>query len=507
MNPYFVLDVGTTNVKVHVYSQGKLLDSLEEKMSVRHPQPGWAEQDPEEVVKVVYRLLDTVEAKYGKPAGVGLTNQRGSTVVWYKESGEPLCNLITWQDTRTRDLVEEYSSKTIIKLGRAVGLATNVVSKFFKALKKSRAGAYLMTLAYAAFGTTHSSMHLRWIMDNVEGAKTALNKGEALFGTIDSWIAWNLCGRHITDYTNASATGIFNPFKLRWSETVIKLLEIPRVALPKFVSNDEPIGLLKHLDAPLLSMIADQQASLYVACARAGGAKITCSTGAFIDVNVGDRPLPGSKGIYPMIALATKNNVTFLLEGFLTSAGCVVEWLMELGLVDSYSELAECLTKGREGVIFIPALNGLGTPFARPDATAAFLNLTSATRKEDIVRGALEGVAAMSAKAIEHLEKTSEIRIKSLIADGGLARCDPFLQMIADFSGKPVARTEHVNNSAYGAYLLCECVARGVDPLNAWQPPKVEKIFEPRASKGHYSRTLHKAIKVSLDVQPLRVTN
>lgn len=480
MGYFLILDVGTTNVKACTFSEGKLLKSAEEKLTVHHPQPGWAELDPMQLMRAVYRVMDAVVSKLGAPSAVGITNQRSSTVVWYRETGEPLCSIITWQDTRTADLVRRYSSKGLIVLGRTVGKAAEALSKIVKPLREKRSGAFLITLAHASFGSTHSSMHLRWIMDNVEGARSALEKGAAVFGTIDSWVVWNLTGEHVTDYTNASATGLFDPFSLRWSTTILKLLEIPSRCLPRIATNDAPIGRVSHLDAPLLTIIADQQASLYVAGVKRGTAKITCGTGAFIDINVGVKPLPAARGAYPMIALSTKERVLYLLEGFVTSAGSAIEWLMRIGLLKDYPELDEAAPRGRSGIVFVPALDGLGTPFLKPDARAVLADLSSATTREDLIRGVLEGIAACCSIVIDHLQEASGIKIPGALADGGLAQSNFFLQLLADSSARRIARTRYANCSAYGAYMLCERIARGLDPIEYWSPPEISRVFEPK---------------------------
>lgn len=482
---YLILDVGTTHIKAYAFSQGRLLHVEEERLPLALPEPGWVELDPHHLMKAVYRTTDRVVEKLGRPSGVGLTNQRGSTVVWYKETGEPLFNVITWQDTRTAPLVEEYSSRGVVKLGKAIGRATFALSKAIKPLRDTRRGAYVITLAFAAFGTTHSSMHLRWIMDNVEGARIALEKGAALFGTIDSWVAWNLTGEHVIDLTNASATGIFDPFSMRWSSTIMKLVGIPPKALPRTVRNDEAVGHVKHLEAPLLAMIADQQASLYAAGVGRGSAKMTCGTGAFVDVNVGERPRAAARGVYPMVALSTARRTLYLLESFVTSAGLTFEWLRDLGLLRDFSELDEAYERGREGVVFVPALSGLGAPFMSPRARALLANLSAATTREDILRGAIDGVAAACALAIDHLSRAAEIKFDTLIVDGGLSRCDAFLRSLASFSGRTIVRTTHWNNSAYGAYMLCEAIGRGLDPVESWQPPAVSACFRPEGGCKH----------------------
>ncbi len=478
MSYYLVLDVRVNSVKACAYSQGRLLGSAEDGVRVHCSQPGCVELDPMDVMRAVYRLLGEMESKYGKPTGIGITNHRGSTVVWYKDAGEPLYNIITWQDRRGVEVAEEILSKGTVK-----------------PLKTER-GAYLAAFECAMLGLTNPLLHLKWIAENVEGAKTALERGGAVFGTVDSWIAWNLTGEHVTDCTNASATGLFDLYSMKWSDGAMKLTGVSLNSLPRVVTNDTPIGYVKELDAPLLTVIADQQASLYVAGVQRGTAKLMFGSWAFVGVNVGEKPPRRGKGVYPAVALSTKEKTLYMLEGVVTSAGSVVEWLANLGILRDYSELSEALIKGSGSVLFIPALNGLGTPFMKPEAMAAILNLSSATRREDVIRAALEGVAVMCAAAIARLARASRTSIRQVIADGELANYDPFLQLVADYSGRRIAKTEHADNSAMGAYMICESIGMHLDPIKGWRSPAISKLFEPRAARGDYPERLSKALEL-----------
>ncbi len=229
MEYILVLDIGTTNLKALAFStEGEILEKQEQRTNPTYPHPGWVEQNPTDIIDNVYDLIDEMEGKLGTPDGIALTNQRSTTTVWDKETGEPLHNMITWQDTRTEELAEEYSSKSKIKLGRGIGKAIKLLSNIMPFLKKSKRGAFLSTLAHFNFETTHSSMHLRWLLDNVEEVEKAVKSGDALFGTIDTWVIWNLTGKHVTDYTNGSATGFFDPVYLKWSDNISDIVNIPK---------------------------------------------------------------------------------------------------------------------------------------------------------------------------------------------------------------------------------------------------------------------------------------
>ncbi|MFW5904385.1 MAG: FGGY family carbohydrate kinase [Thermoplasmatota archaeon] len=480
MSYILVLDVGTTNIKGLAFSEdGELLEDKEIKTEPIYPKQGWVEQDPEKVMDAVYELLDCMEEKLGKSSGVAITNQRSSSVVWDKETGKPLYNMITWQDTRTKELVEEYSSKSMVKFGKFMGDVVNKVAKVIPSIKKTERGGYIANLSYVSFGTTHTSMHLRWMMNNVKEVREGIEGDRALFGTIDTWVAWNLTGKHVTDYTNASATGLFDPFYMKWSDNILDIVDIPESILPEFVDNDKEIGMIDGYDVPLLTIIADQQASLYMSGVERGTTKITNGTGSFIDTIVGDQPLPGYKGIYPMVALSTEDSTLYLLEGFVNSTGSAIDWLKKVGLIEDYSEIGlACSNKEECKLTFIPAFSGLATPYVEPGIKGAIMNVTMDTSKEDLVKGMITGLAMRCGEVIDSLEKVSKVKVDSVLADGGASRIDEFLQMISDLSGKRINRPKMLNGSAYGTFKLAKNVLNKDDIIDSWTSPKIGKKYE-----------------------------
>ncbi len=476
----FVLDVGTTNIKGISFSEGgEILESKEIKTEPIFPKQGWVEQDPKKLIDAVYYLLDHLEDNVGKAAGVGITNQRSSSVVWDKETGEPFYNIITWQDTRTKEIVDKYSSKSMVKFGKFLGDMVNGLAKVIPQVKRTERGAYIANLSYVSFGTNHTSMHLRWMMDNVKGLEKGMKEGRVLFGTLDTWVAWNLTGKHVTDFTNASATGIFDPFYLKWSDNVMDIVGIPSKILPKMIANDKKIGMIKGYDIPLLTMIADQQASLYMSGVDRGIMNMTNGTGSFIDVIVGEKAIPGDVGIYPMVAIGSSKKVLYLLEGFINSMGSAIDWLKEVGLIEDYSDLSSACKKGRCDLTFVPSLSGLATPYEKPEIKGNILNITMDTSKEDLVKGMIIGLAMRSAEVIESLEKVSKVNVDRILADGGASRSDELLQMVSDLSGKKIERPKLLNASAYGAFMLAKRVYKDQDILKSWRKPQVEKTFEP----------------------------
>jgi len=476
-----ILDVGTTNIKGLAFSNnGELLKTNEIKTEPIFPKPGWVEQDPVKVMDAVYELLDWIEDKLGSASGVAITNQRSSSVVWDKNTGEPLYNMITWQDTRTSDLVEEYSSKFKVKFGKFLGDVVNGIGKFFPSIKKTERGAYIANLSYVSFGTSHTSMHLKWLMNNVRKVNKSMEEESALFGTIDTWVTWNLTGRHVTDYTNASATGLFDPFYLKWSDNILDILDLPSTILPKLVTNDEIIGKIDGYETSLLTIIADQQASVYMSGVKKGTTNMTNGTGSFIDVIIGDQPLPGGIGIYPMVALSSKDKTLYLLEGFVNSTGSAIDWLKNVGLIDNYSEISSiCSANEKCRLVFVPALSGLASPYAQPGIKGTIMNVTIDTSKEDLVNGLVTGLAMRCAEVVDSLEDISKVEVIKVLADGGASRIDEFLQLIADLSGKSIERPKILNGSAYGTFMLASNILKDEDIIHSWEKPEIEKRFTP----------------------------
>lgn len=482
MSYILVLDVGTTNIKALAFSEeGKIIERKEERTKPEYPNPGWAEQNPNDIIDTVYSLIDEMEGKLGSPDGIALTNQRSTTTVWDKETGEPLHNMITWQDTRTEELAEEYSSNSKIRLGRGIGKIIEPLSENLPFLQESKRVTFLATLAHFDFETTHSSMHLRWLLDNVEEVKKTINSGDALFGTIDTWVAWNLTGNHVTDYTNASATGLFDPAYLKWSDNISDILDIPKKILPDLIPNDQPIGTVEKYETPLLTTIADQQASLYMSGISRGTINVTNGTGGFIDLNLGEKVAPGKEGIYPMIAISTSNKVHYLLEGSVNAVGSAIDWLMEIGLMDDYSDISKAFEKSDDecNLTFLPALSGLSSPYMKPGLKGTIFEVTKDTTREDFIKSLILGIAKRDSEVIKSLEDASGITAERTIADGGASKSDDLLQNISNFSGKEISRPKNLNGSAYGTYMLAKNIQENKDPIKEWKPPEIESSFKP----------------------------
>ncbi len=478
MNYFMILDIGTTVVKAFAYDgDGRIIKKVEDKAPVLFPNPGWVEQDPVKLWNLVYNTATKIIDEFGNPLAIGISTQRASTIVWYKDSGEPLYNMITWQDSRAVDLAEEYSKKFVIKFGRSIG---KFISLFVRRSRNARIN-YLLTLSGFKFGPNQPIIHLRWIFDNIEDAYSLAKEGKLFFGTLDTWIIYNLLRKHITDYTNASATGLFDPFFMKWSDRLTKLVRIPKKILPRLVDNMGRFGIVSDFGgAPLTAIIADQQASLYSAGSiNPGTIKITNGTGTFIDVNVGHKPLPAQYGLYPLVAFKWRDIISFLLEGIIQASGSAVDWLIEVGLLRNYDEIGKELYEETDAIIFIPALAGIGAPYWLMNAKGLIYGLTRATKRMDIVNALLRGVAYRCAEVINILRKATGIVFKEIIADGNASRIDYLLKKIAEYSGVTVKVVENLEGTSRGAYLLTKGGFEDLDPRKAFQAPSISKVFQP----------------------------
>ncbi len=503
MSYYLILDLGTTTIKAFAFNDnGEIIKERKRTVKIISPEPGWVEEDPVKYWEVTRSLIDDIVNELGNPIAVGITNQRTTTVMWDKTTGEPLYNMITWQDTRAGELAETYSKKSLLKIARVMGKFVGGVAKIIPSLRRRKSIIRALTLAYFKFGANQSIMHIRWLLDNNEDVKRAVRENRAAFGTVDSWIIWNLSKQHVTDYTNASATGLFDPFKLEWSDTLMKIVNISKSILPKIKDCMSDFGEITFLkDVHITAVIADQQASLFSAGGiNIGAMKITNGTGSFIDINVGSTPVPGILGTYPMIALKWKNEVYYLLEGIVQATGSVIDWLVDVGLAKNPEEVSEIAstTSDSAGVIFVPTICGLGTPFWNAKVRGIIYGITRATTKNHLIRAAIEGIASRCAEVILLVEEIAGIKVDKIIADGNASRCDALLQFLANFTGKKIIRPRNLEGTARGAFLLARGGAKGLSLKDAWIPPTIEKQFDPVPSDfGQWKKVLTTALSLS----------
>lgn len=463
------LDEGTTSCRAVLYDKNtKVLGSNQREFSQKYPKPGWVEHDAEEIFKCQLKVLQNLcienEIRYDEIDAIGITNQRETVVVWDKKTGKPIYNAIVWQCRRTADFCEKLKADGWTeKIRKKTGL---LIDAYFSATK------------------------IKWILDNIPNARERAENGELLAGTIDSWLIWKLSGgkTHITDYTNASRTMLFNIYDLCWDEELLSLLNIPKCILPKVCDsskiycNTDPE--ICGFDVSIASAIGDQQAALFgQGCFKKGDAKNTYGTGCFMLMNTGNSPV-FSKTLLTTIALGVNGKVEYALEGSVFIGGAVIKWLRdELELISSASEidtLAESVSDSN-GAYLVPAFVGLGTPYWDMYARGTIVGLTRGVKKAHLCRAALEGIAYEVCDVLAAMENDSKTQINTLNVDGGACVSDVMMQFQSDILNAKVCRPKNVETTALGtAYLAGLATGFWKDKEEILCHRETEHIFEPK---------------------------
>lgn len=444
MDKYIMaLDLGTTSCRCIIFDKnGRICSAAQKEFTQYFPQPGWVEHDAEEIwatqTGLMYEAMSKIDITINEIAGIGITNQRETTVLWDKETGRPVHKAIVWQCRRTAGYCDELK-----KLGMA---------EFFR----SKTG--LVLDAY------FSATKLRWLLDNAAGARERAEKGELLFGTVDSWIIWKLTGGkvHVTDYSNASRTMLFNIHTLKWDEEILRVLKIPQQILPEVTPSSHIYGYtdskLFGREVPIAGAGGDQQCALFgQTCFERGEVKNTYGTGGFMLMNTGTAPVNSHNGLVTTIAWGVDDKVEYALEGSIFVAGAAVQWLRdELGLIRDAAE-SEVLAKSvpdANGCYVVPAFVGLGAPYWDQYARGAIVGLTRGVNRNHIVRATLESIAYQVNDVLMAMQEDSGMPITSLRVDGGACDNDFLMQFQADILNTSVVRPYCIETTAMGAAYL-----------------------------------------------------
>ena len=445
MRKYIVsLDQGTTSSRAIVFDKDQnILEISQKEITQIYPKEGWVEHNPMEIWASQYGVLQEVMAKtnitQNDIAAIGITNQRETTIVWDKNTGEPVYNAIVWQCRRTADIIDKLNNDGY---GEYIKDATGLIPD-----------AYF------------SGTKIKWILDNVEGARDKAEKGELLFGTVDTWLTWKLTnGRvHVTDYTNASRTMLYNIKDLKWDEKLLAILEIPKSMLPTVKNSSEIYGYANlggrgGYRVPIAGIAGDQQAALFGQTAfNKGDAKNTYGTGCFMLVNTGDELVRSNNGLLTTIAIGLDDKVQYALEGSVFVGGAVIQWLRdELMIIDDANDTEYLANKVKDngGVYVVPAFVGLGAPYWDMYARGAILGLTRGANKNHLIRAALESIAYQSKAVLDTMENDSGINIKSLKVDGGASKNRFLMQFQSDIMNIEVKRPIITETTALGAAYL-----------------------------------------------------
>jgi glycerol kinase len=479
-NPQYVLalDQGTTSSRAIVFDRaGQIISSAQREYQQIYPQPGWVEHDPLEIWasqnSTATEALSRADLNAAAIAAVGVTNQRETTVVWDRDTGKPVYNAIVWQDRRTADYCAQ--------LKQQAGLEAEVTAK-----TGLRLDPYF------------SGTKARWILEHVAGARAQAEAGKLLFGTVDSWLIWQLTGRkvHVTDVTNASRTLLYNLRTGDWDADLLKLFGIPRSMLPEIRSCSEVYGQVEaHLypaGVPIAGIAGDQHAALFgQACFSPGMAKNTYGTGCFLLMNTGTEPVVSRNNLLTTVAWKIGGKTEYALEGSVFVGGATIQWLRdEMQLVRDVKELDQLAASvpNANGLYLVPAFAGLGAPHWDPYARGIAVGITRGTNRAHFCRAALEAIAFQSADLIACMEKDSGIALQELRVDGGAVRSEPLLQFQSDLLGTSVVRPRNIETTAVGAAYLAGLAvgfwSSREDIVQNWQ---VDRVFQPQRPPAEMS--------------------
>ncbi|NOH26987.1 MULTISPECIES: glycerol kinase GlpK [Vibrio] len=468
------LDQGTTSSRAIIFDHdANTISAAQREFTQIYPKPGWVEHDPMEIWATQRSSLTEVLAQSDianeEVAAIGITNQRETTIVWEKETGHPVYNAIVWQCRRTADFCEK--------------------------LKADGHEDYIRDTTGLVVDAYFSGSKIAWILDNVEGARERAEKGELLFGTVDTWLIWKLThGKsHVTDVSNASRSMLFNIHTLKWDEKLLDIFNIPKSMLPEVKSSSEVYGYA-HIgggteDIPISGIAGDQQAALFgQQCFKKGMVKNTYGTGCFLLMNTGDKPIASKHGLLTTIGYKVGNEITYALEGSVFMGGATIQWLRdELGLIQDAQDTQYFAEKvdDSNGVYLVPAFVGLGAPYWDPHARGTLTGLTRGTNRNHIIRAALESIAYQSRDVLLAMEEDSGIKLSQIRVDGGAVANDFLMQFQSDIMGSKVVRPVVRESTALGAAMLAGLA------VGFWQnqeeladKKEIERTFSPQIERN-----------------------
>lgn len=468
------IDQGTTSTRAVLYDKcGKMKAFSQKEFRQYYPKPGWVEQDANEIwISVMYVVMDLVTSNEIAPesiAAIGITNQRETTVVWDKYTGIPIYNAIVWQSAQSAEICHELKEAGYEQMiQEKTGL---VLNPYFSASK------------------------IKWILDHVEGARERAEKGELVFGTMDSWLVYRMTGEHahVTDYSNASRTMLYNIHELKWDQELLDLFQVPTEMLPTVKNSSEIYGYTAPfhffgLEIPVAGIAGDQQAALFgQKCFKKGNVKNTYGTGCFMLMNTGEQPIPSKHGLLNTIAWGIGGKIEYALEGSVFSAGSAIQWIRdEMELIETAKEsetLAETV-EDNGGVYMVPAFSGMGAPYWDDAMKGTIVGITRGTKKANVVRAALEAIAYQTKDVIDAMSQDSGMEVKYLRVDGGAAENDLLLQFQSDILNVHVERAASVEATSLGAAFLAGLA------VGFWKDEKelasldvLEKVFRPKMTE------------------------
>ena len=475
------LDQGTSSCRaILVDGSGSLIAMEQKEFTQIFPQASWVEHDPMEIwetqLEVFEKLIASQNISFDQITGIGITNQRETTVVWERNTGKPVYNAIVWQDKRTAQICEQ--------------------------LKKNGFEKHVRENTGLAIDAYFSGTKLQWILDEVEGARDKAEKGELCFGTIDTWLIWNLTeGRnHVTDHTNASRTMLYNIKDLKWDDRLLAALNIPSSVLPKVQNSASLFGIYKNgeIEIPICGLAGDQQSALFgQACFESGEAKNTYGTGCFLLMNIGKEFLASKSGLLTTICCDEKGEVSYALEGSVFVAGAAIQWLRDgLKIIKESRETEDIANATPEDdVVVVPAFGGLGAPYWDMYARGAIFGLTRGADDKQIIKATVNSLALQSKDVLDAMMKDANLSLDVLKVDGGAAANNYLLQFQSDLLEVKIERPENIESTAMGAAYLAGIHLGFWDSSLIEKNRKIEKVFEPEMKEEKRSKLLRQWAK------------
>ena len=482
------LDQGTSSCRaILVDSKGKIQGIKQKEFNQIFPQSGWVEHDPIEIwetqMEVFHALLKDQSIGVDQINGIGITNQRETTVVWNRETGKPIYNAIVWQDRRTAQICED--------------------------LKNAGEEAYVQSQTGLLIDAYFSGTKIKWILDNVEGARELAEQGVLGFGTIDSWLIWNLTEgkNHVTDHTNASRTMVYNILNFEWDDHMLSILDIPKTMMPKVQDSSSLFGdfQLEGKNIPICGVAGDQQSALFgQACFEAGEAKNTYGTGCFLLMNIGDQYLQSNTGLLTTLCCNNEGKVAYALEGSVFIAGAAIQWLRDgLKIISNSVDTDEIAQSVEEDdVVVVPAFTGLGAPYWDMYARGAIFGLTRGADDKQIVKATVNSLALQSKDVIDAMVKDSGESLSILKVDGGACANNYLMQLQADLLACNIERPENVESTAMGAAYLAGIYLKLWDSELIKNNKAVDQTFAPSMNEQKRNKMLsqwHKAVKKTMN--------
>ncbi|XP_015985063.1 putative glycerol kinase 5 isoform X1 [Rousettus aegyptiacus] len=501
------LDVGSSMIRCHVYDHaGRIRGSSAQKIESLYPQFGWVEIDPDvlwlQFVAVIKESVKAAGIEMNQIVGLGISTQRATFITWNKKTGNHFHNFISWQDLRAIELVKSWNSSFIMKL-----IHSSCRMLHFFTRSKRFLAASLFT-----FTTQHVSLRLTWVLQNLVEVQKAIEEENCCFGTLDTWLLHKLTkgSEFATDFSNASTTGLFDPYEMCWSGLITSLLSIPLSILPPVKDTSYNFGSVNEelfgVPIPIMALVADQQSAMFGECCfQTGDVKLTMGTGTFLDINTGNNPQQSVGGFYPLIGWKIGQEVVCLAEGNAGDTGTAIKWAQQLDLftdADETEKMAKSL-KDSEGVYFVPSFNGLQAPVNDPCACASFMGLKPSTSKYHLVRAILESIAFRNKQLYEVMQKEIHIPVTKIRADGGVCKNSFIMQMTSDLINENIDRPVHLDMSCLGAASLAGlAVGFWADKEELKKLRQSEMVFKPQKKWQEYEISMEnwvKAVKRSMN--------